>query len=616
MIIMSAKDNDIIEFDAKAFIKTLPNLPGVYRMLNHKHEVIYVGKARNLKKRVASYFLRHHDSPKTTALVAQITNIEITITHSENEALILESTLIKELQPRYNIVFKDDKSYPYLLVTQHTYPRLIPHRGERRPGNKYFGPYPTMSTARESLQLLQKIFKLRNCEDSVFQHRTRPCLQYQIQRCSAPCVGLISPEDYQHDVHLTELFLQGKNQAILAELKSAMDIAAEQLNYEKAAVLRDQITILRRVQEQQYMHADTGDVDVIAAAQMSGMVVVELLMIRNGQVMGNKAFFQSVPVETNNADILSEFISQHYLAVNEPRPVPNQIVVSDVNDDMSWLANVLSEQTGHKVAILYRVREEKRHWVQLALKNADHELKTYLADKANINQRYVALAEILGLEQIPTRLECFDISHTQGEATVASCVVFNEHGPLKSDYRRFNIENITPGDDYAAMHQALKRRYIRLQKGEGKLPDILIIDGGKGQLTQAKQVLTELGIPDVLLLGIAKGVTRKAGLEHLFLDNREKAIEIAPDSPALHLLQHIRDEAHRFAITAHRNRRSKSRQSSPLQLIPGVGPKRRRQLLQHFGGIQELKRVSIDEIAKVEGISRSIAERIFNALHQ
>jgi excinuclease ABC subunit C len=603
-------------FDAKAFIKTLPNQPGVYRMLNHKHEVIYVGKARSLKKRVASYFMRQHDSPKTTALVSQIASIEITITHSENEALILENTLIKELQPRYNIVFKDDKSYPYLLLTQSTYPRLISHRGERRAGNKYFGPYPTMSTARESLQLLQKIFKLRNCEDTVFQHRTRPCLQYQIQRCSAPCVNFISPEAYQQDVRLAELFLQGKNQKIVDELKIAMDKAAEQLDYEKAALLRDQITILRRVQEQQYMHADTGDVDVIAAMQMSGVVVVELLMIRNGQVMGNKAFFPQIPVETSNEDIISEFISQHYLVMNEPRPIPKQIVVSDANEDMDWLANALSEHVGHKVTLLYRVREEKRHWVQLALKNAEHELKTYIADKTHINQRFVALAEILNLAQIPTRLECFDISHTQGEATVASCVVFNEHGPLKSDYRRFNIENITGGDDYAAMHQALQRRYTRLQKGEGKLPDILIIDGGKGQLTQAKQVLAELGITDVLLLGIAKGVTRKAGLEHLFLDGRDEAIEIAPDSPALHLLQHIRDEAHRFAITAHRNRRGKSRQISPLQTIPGVGPKRRRQLLQHFGGIQELKRVSIDEIAKVEGISRSIAERIFNTLHQ
>lgn len=603
-------------FDAKSFIKTLPSQPGVYRMHNQQHEVIYVGKARNLKKRVSSYFARQHDSAKTTALVSQIASIEITITRSENEALILENTLIKELQPRYNIVFKDDKSYPYLLLTQDTYPRLVSHRGERKAGNKYFGPYPTMSTARESLHLLQKIFKLRNCENTVFQHRTRPCLQYQIQRCSAPCVKFITPDEYQQDVRLAELFLQGKNQKILDELRLAMDQAAERLDYEKAAVLRDQIATLRRVQEQQYMHAESGDVDVIAAVQASGLAVVELLMIRNGQVMGNKAFFPKIPVEFSNAEIISEFISQHYLGIDEPRPIPKQIIISEVNEDINWLANALSEHVNHKVVLLHRVREEKRQWVQLALKNAEHELMTHIADKTNLSQRFTSLAEILSLDQIPTRLECFDISHTQGEATVASCVVFNEHGPLKSDYRRFNIENITPGDDYAAMHQALQRRYTRLQKGEGKLPDILIIDGGKGQLTQAKQVLTELGITDVLLLGIAKGVTRKAGLEHLFLDGRDGATEIAPDSPALHLLQHIRDEAHRFAITAHRNRRGKTRQTSPLQTIPGVGPKRRRQLLQHFGGIQELKRVSIDEIAKVEGINRALAERIFYALHQ
>ncbi|MFN7096645.1 MAG: excinuclease ABC subunit UvrC [Gammaproteobacteria bacterium] len=428
-----------LDFDAKKFIKTLPSQPGVYRMLNNKNEVIYVGKARNLKKRVASYFMRQHDSPKTAALVAQIANIEIIITHSENEALILESTLIKELQPRYNIVFKDDKSYPYLLLTNHAYPRLISHRGERRQGNKYFGPYPTMSTARESLHLLQKIFKLRNCEDSVFQHRTRPCLQYQIQRCSAPCVQFVSPEAYQQDVHLAELFLQGKNKKIIDELKIAMDHAAEQLNYEKAAALRDQITTLRRVQEQQYMHAAHGDVDIIVAAQESATVVVELLMVRQGQVMGNKAFFQKVPVEISNADIISDFISQHYLAVSEPRPIPKQIIINDANDDIQWLENALSEHAGHKVKLLHRVREEKRQWVQLALKNAQHELKTYLADKTNLNQRFQALAQILNIEQSITRLECFDISHTQGEATVASCVVFDEHGPLKSDYRRVNI---------------------------------------------------------------------------------------------------------------------------------------------------------------------------------
>ncbi|NNM59845.1 MAG: excinuclease ABC subunit UvrC [Legionellales bacterium] len=609
-------------FDPKQFIKTLPEQCGVYRMLNLQGEVIYVGKARNLKKRVSSYFLRHHDSPKTEAMTAQIAGIEIIITHSENEALILENTLIKRLQPRYNILFKDDKSYPYLLLTNHDYPRLISHRGDRSFGGQYFGPYPTMSTARDSVHLLQKIFKLRNCEDSYFQYRTRPCLQYQIQRCSAPCVKFITQEAYQQDVRRAQLFLQGKNQQILDELIQDMNLAAQDLNFEKAARLRDQIATLRRVQEQQYVHGKGGDVDVIVALCESNAVVVGLMMIRHGQVIGHKSFFPKIPVEITQADIIAEFISQHYLSVEEPRPIPKQILISDYNKPLTeftegfdWLSSALSQEAGYKVRILHRVRGEKRQWLQLALTNTEHAMKTMLAEKASLLQRFKDLATCLGLEKTPSRLECFDISHTQGEATVASCVVFDQTGPLKRDYRRFNIENITGGDDYAAMRQALLRRYTRLKHGEGKLPDILVIDGGKGQLSQAKQVLAELEIQGVHILGIAKGVTRKAGMEHLFFDERPDPIEIQADSPALHLLQHIRDEAHRFAITAHRNRRSKNRQVSPLQTIPGIGAKRRRQLLQHFGGIQELKRVSVDEIAKVEGISYVMAERIFNALH-
>lgn len=603
-------------FDAKQFIKTLPEKCGVYRMLNHHHEVIYVGKARNLKKRVSSYFLKQHDSPKTEVMTAQIAGIEIIITHSENEALILENTLIKKLQPRYNILFKDDKSYPYLLLTAHQYPRLISHRGERSANEGiYFGPYPTMNTARESVHLLQKIFKLRNCEDSVFQYRTRPCLQYQIQRCSAPCVKFITPDAYQEDVRRTQLFLHGKNKQILEELILEMNRSAELLDFEKAARLRDQIATLRRVQEQQFVHGTAGDVDVIVTLYESNVTVVGLLMIRHGQVIGHKSFFPKIPVETTQADIIAEFVSQHYLSIEEHRLIPKQILISHHHEDFDWLSNALSQEAGYKVRLLYRVRGEKRQWLQLALTNSEHALKTILAEKANLQQRFVDLAKHLALKQVPTRLECFDISHTQGEATVASCVVFDQNGPLKRDYRRFNIENITPGDDYAAMRQALLRRYTRLQRGEGKLPDILVIDGGKGQLTQAKEILAELEIQDVHLLGIAKGVTRKAGMEHLFFDEQSEPIEMQADSPALHLLQHIRDEAHRFAITAHRNRRSKSRHVSSLQAIPGIGTKRRRQLLQHFGGIQELKRVNVDEIAKVEGISRTMAARIFSALH-
>lgn len=603
-------------FDPKIYIKTLPAQPGVYRMLNDNQEVIYVGKARNLKKRVESYFVREHEDLKTQTLVSQIASMEIIITGSENEALLLENNLIKELQPRYNILFKDDKSYPYLQLTNDEFPQLTSHRGSRKPGYKYFGPYPTYNTARESLHLLQKIFKLRNCQNSNFANRSRPCLQYQIKRCSAPCVKFISNEDYAKDVRLAELFLAGKNKAILTELIQYMDLAAEQLNFEKAALLRDQITILRRAQEQQYMHAKSGDIDVIVVLQQQNKAIVELLMVRHGQVIGNKAFFPKILLTTNNADILSEFIAQHYLAKDEPQFIPKEIVVSATNENIAWIANTLSEQAGRQVKIISKVRAAKRYWLQLAEKNAEHELKTYLANKTNLNQRFQALTDILQLTAIPTRLECFDISHTQGESTIASCVVFDQSGPLKNDYRRFNIEGITGGDDYAAMFQALQRRYTRIQKEEGKLPDILIIDGGKGQLTQAKQVLTELGITDVLLLGIAKGSTRKAGLEQVILGNAEdKVINIPADSPALHLLQHIRDEAHRFAITTHRQKQRKNRAISPLQAIPGIGAKRRRCLLQHFGGIQELTRVSIEEIAKVPGISRTIAERIFHALH-
>lgn len=603
-------------FDAKAFIKTLPNLPGVYRMFNQANEIIYVGKARNLKKRVASYFTRQHDSIKTAALVSQITHIEITITNSENEALILENTLIKEYLPRYNIIFKDDKSYPFLLISDHAYPRLVYHRGTRNNQGRYFGPYPTVATARESLHLLQKIFRIRNCEDTVFQHRARPCLQYQIQRCSAPCVNFIDKQHYQQDVKLAELFLQGKNQAILQTLKQQMEQASIDLEFEKAAALRDQITTLRRVQEQQYMHAGEGDTDVVAVFMQSGLVVVELMIIRQGQVLGNKAYFPKLEVEYSANEVIGEFIIQHYLAINEPRPVPKRIIISHQIEDADWLMNALSSQAGHKVTIQYSGRQATRQWLQLAMKNAEHALNIHIADKANMQQRFTALAEALDLPAIPQRLECFDISHTMGEATVASCVVFDSNGPAKNDYRRFNIEGITAGDDYAAMHQALQRRYARLQRGEGKLPDILIIDGGKGQLAQATQVLTELNIESVLVLGIAKGITRKAGLEHLFIGENAQPITLAADSPALHLLQHIRDEAHRFAITAHRQRRGKTRTVSPLQTIVGVGPKRRKQLLQHFGGIQELQRVSVDEIAKVEGISAELAQRIFDALHK
>ena len=602
-------------FDPQSILKDLPNEPGVYRMINRLGEVIYVGKARYLKKRVSTYFSRVHESPKTAAMVKHIADIAVTITHSEVEALILEHNLIKDLRPRYNIIFKDNKSYPYLVLTEGTYPRLMFYRGARKKGQQYFGPYPSWQTARDSEQILQKIFKLRTCEDSVFQHRTRPCLQYQIKRCTAPCVHFITDKAYQAEVNMARLFLEGKNQDIIDHLSLQMAEAAASFAFEEAAQIRDKIQALRRLQEQQSMQVVSGNTDVIAVAQSHGKAIVELLIIREGQVKGNRAFFPDLKVETSDTDLIEQFIYQYYISSEEKQRLPNTLIVSAINKDIKALRPLLQEQAGHVVHVLHQVTAEKRQWLALAEKNALHQLQVELLKKTTLYSRFAALGTCLGLETPPQRIECFDISHTQGTLTVASCVVFNQEGPLKRDYRYFNIEGITPGDDYAAMHQALSRRYTRLKRGEGVYPDILIIDGGKGQLEQAKTVLADLGIQNIRLLGIAKGITRKPGLEALWLDEQTQSFELPPDSPALHLLQAIRDEAHRFAITRHRQRREKQGRESVLEHIEGIGPKRRLLLLRHFGGLQRLKEVGIEEIAKVEGISNQIAKRIFDALH-
>ena len=589
-------------------------------MLGEKEEVLYVGKAKNLKNRVSSYFRQTQTSLKTAALVAKICSIEVTITQSETEALLLEQTLIKKLKPPYNILLRDDKSYPFIyLSTENEYPRIGFHRGAKRANGRYLGPYPSAGAVRESLNLLQKMFAVRQCDDSFFKNRSRACLQYQIKRCSGPCVGHISPEKYAEDVRHTLMFLEGKGQEIADELSAKMEAASATLDYEMAAHYRDQIVSVRRVQETQFVTGENGDVDVFAVDARAGGICIQALFVRGGRVLGSKSYFPKIATaaaidESDSASILAEFLPQYYLS-SAARDIPRQIVSNYSVEDVDVLLKAIDERTGIKVNFDHKVRGNRAGWLRIAQTNAEQNIISYLANKRNLFQRFETLQEVLQLDDIPKRLECFDISHTQGEATVASCVVFDQKGPLKSDYRRFNIEGITPGDDYAAMEQALLRRYTRLKKGEGKLPDVLFIDGGKGQVTQALKVMEELQIDEVMIVGVAKGASRKPGLETLLLANIERSLSLERDSLALHLIQHIRDESHRFAITGHRQRRDKKRKQSTLEGIPGVGAKRRRQLLNHFGGMQEIVRASAKDIAVVSGISHKIAEEIYSALH-
>lgn len=598
-----------------SILKTLPLLPGVYRMLGDGGEVLYVGKARSLKSRVSSYFQKNIESPKTRALVARIHDIEITLTASETEALLLEQTLIKELKPPYNILLRDDKSYPFLFVSEgEDYPRIGFHRGPKRLKGRYFGPYPGAQAVRDSLQLLQKLFQVRQCEDTFFRNRERPCLQYQIKRCRAPCVKLVSPEEYAEDVRHTVLFLDGRNEEVMQDLVVRMNEAAEKLDFEGAVVYRDQLTALRRVQEQQFVTRDAGNADVIAVAAQPGGVCVQILFVRDGRVLGSKEFHPDMFGETSAAEILSEFLPSFYLQSDQGRDVPDEIITSDELPDADVIREAIRALHGRDVRVRHRVRETRQAWVQLARLNAEQGLAARLASRTHMNARFAALQQAVGRTDPITRMECFDISHSMGEATVASCVVFDETGPRKSDYRLFNIEGITGGDDYAAMHQALTRRYQRLRSGDGKLPDILFIDGGKGQLAQAISVLEELGVQGVTLIGIAKGEGRKPGLETLhFADGAD--LQLQADSPALHLIQYIRDEAHRFAITGHRARRGKARRRSALEDIPGVGPKKRRDIIQHFGGLQEVMRASAKDLASVPGIGLTLAQTIYDALH-
>lgn len=594
-------------------------------MLSEKGEILYVGKAKNLKKRVGNYFRASGLDTKTMALVARIANIEVTITSNETEALLLEQTLIKQHRPPYNIELRDDKTYPYIMLThKDEYPRLAFHRGSKRRDATFFGPYPSAGAVREGLGILQKVFKLRQCEDSYFRNRSRPCLQHQIERCTAPCVGLISPEDYAQDVHFSTLFLNGRSDMLIKELSAKMEAKAETLEFEKAAQIRDQIADLRRIHAQQYVSDQGSDADVLAAAMHGSYASVHLIVIRGGRLIGSKSFFPRDKLADSEAALLSAFIGQYYAKEDNAPNIPRELIIAPAIDDAKALAEALTYCAGRAVKISSSVRGHRARWQAMAITNVQQGLQSFVSNKQNVQQRFEQLQQALDLDAMPQRIECFDISHTGGESPVASCVVFDSNGPLKTDYRRFNIEGITGGDDYAAMDQALSRRYTRVAKEAaeavdgGKVPDILLIDGGKGQLAQARRVIDECQLVNVQLIGIAKGISRRAGQETLFLSlggDQVKEIVLPPESIALHLLQQIRDEAHRFAITGHRARRAKNRNKSQLEQIPGLGPKKRRDLLKHFGGQQEIERASEDQLSKVPGISIKLAEEIYAWLH-
>ena len=599
-------------FDSKAFLKTVTTQPGVYRMYDVEDKILYVGKAKNLKNRLNSYFRSTGLTPKTQVMVRHIDHIEVVVTHTEGEALILESNLIKEFHPRYNILMRDDKSYPYIYVSDTTaYPGMALHRGARKKPGRYLGPYPNAGAVRESINLLQRTFKIRQCEDSYFRNRSRPCLQYQIQRCSGPCVGYISEHAYKQDIHHALLFLEGKSQQIINELVASMEKAASKHNYETAATFRDQIQNLQKIAERQNISAEKGDIDVIACATEGGQACVTVFYIRNGLNLGNRNFYPALPESIDAETILTAFIPQFYL----DREIPAEIIVSAVPNEQALLQEVLSEQAGRKVRLSAQVRSERARWLDMAIANAANTLTTRLMSRTGLMKRFEALQELLQLDSIPTRLECFDISHTQGESTVGSCVVMTPEGAYKTDYRRYNIKGITGGDDYAAMRQALERRFRKAGQDDQKLPDILFIDGGKGQLRQAIEVLDDLGLTSVLLIGVAKGEGRKAGLEKLVFSDGRPELHLTLDSPALNLILQVRDEAHRFAISGHRAKRAKTRRESPLENIAGLGPKRRQTLLKHFGGLQGITRAGVVDLAKIPGISTKLAQAIYDEFH-
>ncbi|HKA42120.1 MAG TPA: excinuclease ABC subunit UvrC [Burkholderiales bacterium] len=640
-------------FNPAEIISGLPHMPGVYRMLNQRGEVLYVGKALDLRKRVASYFQKQLGvSPRIELMLAQVAAIETTVTRSEAEALLLENNLIKSLVPRYNILFRDDKSYPYLEVSGHRYPRLGFHRGVLDPRNRYFGPFPSAGAVRESIQLMQKVFRIRTCEDTVFANRSRPCLLHQIKRCTAPCVGLVGDADYMEDVKSAELFLSGREDEVVERLVARMESAAERMQYEEAALYRDQIAALRKVREKQFISGHGNDADIIAAGRATGVVCVNLVMVRGGHHLGDRNFFPRNAEDAAPEQVLEAFVLQHYLQ----HGIPSHIVV-DAKLETEPLEQLLGERAGHRTQIITHPTGARRAWLEMARQNAQFGAEQKLGLQATQEARLVALHQALDLPDTVQRIECFDISHTMGEATVASCVVYDRSAFQKGEYRRYNIAiktddkspfiagamertqqgaahrtaadestdigyggpsipsaGIEPGDDYAAMKEVLTRRYRKIVGGEGKVPDLVLIDGGKGQLGVAREVFADIGLTDVALIAVAKGEERKPGLEQLLPLNKEPVI-LPKDHPALHLIQQIRDEAHRFAIQGHRARRSKTRSTSTLEEIAGIGAKRRRKLLARFGGLRGLLAASVDELAQVEGVSRALAERIYHELH-
>lgn len=603
------------QFDHQTFLQTVTGKPGVYQMLGADGAVLYVGKAKNLKKRLTSYF-RGAPTIKTAAMVQQIREIQVTVTNTEAEALLLEHNLIKNHRPPYNILLRDDKSFPYIyLSSDQEFPRLSLHRGAKSGKGRYFGPYPSANAVRESLAFLQKVFRVRQCEDTFFRNRSRPCLQYQIGRCTGPCVGEIDAEHYADDVRHTEMFLSGQSADLVRELADQMERASMALDFEVAAGYRDQIQYLQQLQARQYIEGESGDLDIVVCTLRAGIACVQLLYVRAGRLLGSRSYFPSYHLDEGAEDVLEAFIVQHYLDGVGSTDIPAEILTNVELPDAAALEEVIGDARGRKMQIAHRVRGNRARWIELATTTAEQNLGSRIANRQTQYQRFEALQEALGLPEVPQRLECFDISHSSGEATVASCVVFDTNGPLKSDYRKFNIDGITPGDDYAAMAQALSRRYARLKRGEGKMPDILFIDGGKGQVAQALQVLEELQIDEVLVIGVAKGVDRRAGLEVLIKPDSDEELMLPRDSSALHLIQHVRDEAHRFAVTGHKMRRDKKRRQSTLEDIPGVGPKRRKELLRHFGGLAGVLGASREDLCRVPGISDTIAEQIYAVLH-
>jgi len=598
-------------FDPKPILQSLPNLPGVYRYIGEGGAVLYVGKAIDLKRRVSSYWQKNDQSPRIQLMLRQVQDIQTTVVRSEAEALILENNLIKALAPRYNILFRDDKSYPYLVLSGHATPRIAFYRGALDKRHQYFGPFPNSYAVRESIQLLQKVFRLRTCEDTVFENRSRPCLLYQIKRCSGPCVGAITAQDYAEDVKHAAQFLQGKTNDVLNALDEKMRVAAGGWQFELAAAYRDQIQALATVQEKQFVssNASEADADIVACEVDNGVVCVNLVMIRGGRHVGDKSLFPAHGEDYDTESALEAFLAQHYLNRSMP-----PLIICNCSGDKALLAELMSEQAGRRIIIANNPNGERRVWLEMAIKNARLAISQRLSLESTQIARLQALQEALSLPDSAQRIECFDISHTMGEATMASCVVFENHQMQSSQYRRYNIEGITGGDDYAAMRQVLTRRYGKIAGGDGIVPDLILIDGGKGQIGVAVEVIEEVGLDGALLVGVAKGEMRKPGLEQLIVPARGETLQLGRDSVALHLIQTIRDEAHRFAITGHRARRGKARVSSSLEDIAGIGAKRRQKLLTRFGGLQGVKAASVEDLCQVDGISQALAEKIYGAL--